>query len=129
MFRKQHTFNNMFLSELNIKTQSIQTNITKLYNDAKDNDVREEMLHHILDSSEALADFRNLIADEDVKCCHDPDQSDSDPGDCAPGHEDNCFDIGQVEAVLCKLTRGHDLGYLELPVSLRTEIDACLLRL
>ena len=129
MFRKQHTFNNMFLDELNTKTQNIQTNITKLYSDAKDYDVREEMLHHILDSNESLSDFRNLISDEDVKCCHDPDQADSDPGDCAPGHEDNSLDAPQVEEVLCKLIRGHDLGYLDIPSTLRMELDECLLRL
>ena len=126
---RPHTFNNMFLDELNTKTQNIQTSMTKLYSNAKDYNVKENILHHILDSTEALNDFRNLIADEDEKCCADPDQADCDPGDCAPGHEDEANDSPQVAEVLCKLIRGCELGYLDIPTSLQMEIDKCLLRL
>jgi len=123
----------MFLNELNTKTQDIQMNITKLYSNAKDYSIKEDILHYILDSTEALDEFRNLIADEDAKCCSDPDQADCDPGDCAPGHEDEDTvtspDTQQVEEVLCKLIRGCELGYLDIPTSLQTEIDRCLLRL
>jgi hypothetical protein len=128
---KPYTFNNMFLNELDTKTKNIQDSITKLYSDAKKYEVSQSTLCHILDSHEYLGDFRQLITDEDVLCCSDPDSAPpgGDPGDCAPGHEDNDTSKPKVEEVLCKLIRGVELGYLDIPVSLQSEIDECLLRL
>ena len=119
----QHTFNNLFLGQLDARCEQINTEMGKLYRESKEYGMSDYQTLHVLEQMETMNDFRNMLIDEDIMNCNDPDYADSDPGDCAPNydhHDEN------AEEILEKIFHGHELGYLNIPESILCKIQALL---
>jgi len=126
MMTKTSTFNNMFLNELNIKTESVLGKLKELESASKKYGLEYYPLEELLRAIDLIQEFQFHLKDEDVQCCSDPNEcpAGGDPGDCAPGHADES--TGDIFEVLKKITDGCDLGYLTLPKYLLKEIDTHL---
>jgi len=117
---KSHTFNNLFLGQLDARCENIHKDMTKLRKEVKNYGMGDYEITHLSEALEQMEEFRYMLRDEDVINCTDPDSADCDPGDFIPNYDEDTNDI------LEKLFRGHELGYLNIPDSLLIKIKKIL---
>ena len=117
-----HTFNNLFLGQLDARCEKINTDMTKLQNEVRNYGMGDYEATHLSEALEQMEDFRYMLRAEDIQNCADPDNGDCDPGDFAP----NYIEDENAEDILEKLFHGHELGYINIPESILFKIKTLL---
>ena len=117
-----HTFMNLFLGQLDENCESIQQEIKKLQTEVTNYGMSDIKIMQLVEQTEMMEDFREMLRSEDINNCADPSDGDCDPGDFAP----NYIEDENAEDILEKLFHGHELGYLNIPESILIKIQALL---